>query len=110
MVKNLAANTGDMGLIPGWGKFHMLQEQLSPCATTTEARRPASLLSATREVAAMRSPCTATKSRHHPLQIKKAHAQQQRLSGAKNILTKKRKRRAVKLGTHYPVTWELHIQ
>ena len=24
VVKNLAANTGDTGSIPGWGRFHML--------------------------------------------------------------------------------------
>ena len=37
VVKNPPANAGDMGLIPGLGKFHMPVEQLiSPCATTTE--------------------------------------------------------------------------
>ena len=33
--KNPPANSGDMGSIPGLGRFHMPQ-QLSPCATTTE--------------------------------------------------------------------------
>ena len=32
---NLSASGGDMGLIPGLGRFHM-REQLSPRATTTE--------------------------------------------------------------------------
>ena len=32
--KNLPANAGDVGLIPGPGRFHM---QLSPCATTTDS-------------------------------------------------------------------------
>ena len=41
-VKNLPANAGDTGSIPGPGRSHMLQsiphaaERLSPCATTTE--------------------------------------------------------------------------
>ena len=33
MVKNLPANAGDMGLIPGQGRFHMLW---SPCATAID--------------------------------------------------------------------------
>ena len=59
MVKNPPANAGDMGLIPGLGRSHMLQSNwthapqllslrsrahepqlLSPRATTTEARTP----------------------------------------------------------------------
>ena len=34
-----SANAGDMGLIPGMGRFHMLR-QLSPCTTTAEAQGP----------------------------------------------------------------------
>ena len=34
VVKNLPANAGDTSLIPGPGRFHMQQSQLSPCATT----------------------------------------------------------------------------
>ena len=30
------ANAGDTGSIPGQGKSHILQGQLSPCAKTTE--------------------------------------------------------------------------
>ena len=34
MVKNLPSNTGDVGLIPGWGtKIPYAGEQLSPHAT-----------------------------------------------------------------------------
>ena len=36
VVKNPPANGGDMGSSPGLGRSHMLLEQLSPCATTTE--------------------------------------------------------------------------
>ena len=36
--KNLPANAGAMGSIPGLGRFHGMQaEQLSLCATTTTA-------------------------------------------------------------------------
>ena len=57
MVKNLPANIGDMGLIPGPERFHV--EQLSPCTTTTE---PAlcSPGAATREATAVRSPRSET--------------------------------------------------
>ena len=40
VVKNLPCNARDTSLIPGSGRCHMQQEQLSPCATTTEARTP----------------------------------------------------------------------
>ena len=36
VVKNPPANTGDTGSSPGPGRSHMLQSNLSPCATTTE--------------------------------------------------------------------------
>ena len=37
MVKNLPANTGDVGSIPGWGtKIPHAARQLNPRATTTE--------------------------------------------------------------------------
>ena len=35
--RNLPANAGDTGLIPSLERFHMT-EQLSLCATTTEAK------------------------------------------------------------------------
>ena len=40
MVKNLPASAGDMGSIPDLGRFPHAVEQLSPCATTTEAHVP----------------------------------------------------------------------
>ena len=40
MVKNLPANAGNKGSIPWSGKIPHAAEQLSPCATTTEARVP----------------------------------------------------------------------
>jgi len=47
MVKNPPSSAGDMDLIPGSGRFHMLQSNkahapqlLSPCATATEAHAP----------------------------------------------------------------------
>ena len=40
VVKNSPANTGDTGLIPGPGRIPHAVEQLSLCATTTEARAP----------------------------------------------------------------------
>ena len=49
MVKNLAANAGDMGSIPGPGiKIPHTKEQLNPCAKTTEALVPKSPCSKTR--------------------------------------------------------------
>ena len=36
VVKNPPANAGDVGLVPGLGRYHIAAEQLSPCATTTE--------------------------------------------------------------------------
>ena len=35
MVKNLPTNVGDMGLIPGLGRFHMPADQQSLCTITT---------------------------------------------------------------------------
>ena len=37
VVKNPPANAGDMGSKPWSGKIPHAMEQLSPCATTTEA-------------------------------------------------------------------------
>ena len=36
VVKNLSANAGDMGSIPGPGKIPHATEQLRPCASTRE--------------------------------------------------------------------------
>ena len=35
-VKNLPANAGDTGLIPGPGRFPPAAGQVNPCTTTTE--------------------------------------------------------------------------
>ena len=44
MVKNMPLNAGDMGLIPGPGRSHMPQRNLSPRAATTEAWAPRAVL------------------------------------------------------------------
>ena len=72
VVKNPPANTGDMGLISGLGRFHMLQLLnliciQSPCSTTGKdtamrSQHPTTewpLLTATRQ-----SPSAATKTKH----------------------------------------------
>ena len=58
-IGNLPAKAGDTGLIPDLGRFHMLSEQVSTHAATTEAP---SFCSKTREATAMKSSFTATKS------------------------------------------------
>ena len=40
VVKNQSVNAGDMVLIPGLGRFHMLWSNLSLRATTTEPIHP----------------------------------------------------------------------
>ena len=41
MDKNPPANAGDMGSIPGLGRFHVLHlATAKPCATTTECSHP----------------------------------------------------------------------
>ena len=71
VVKNLPANAGDIGSIPG-GKIPHATQQLSLCTTTiepvpwiprvtaTEARAPWSLHSETREATSVRSLRTTT--------------------------------------------------
>ena len=99
LVQNPPANAGDMGLIPGPGRFHVLQgneantpEVLSPRsrAATTEHvccsnRSPwtQNPCSTTREATKMRSPHTATREPCR-LSVRKIHTQQQRSSMAKN--------------------------
>ena len=38
--KNPPAKAGDVGLIPGPGRYHMPVGQLSPCTTATEPAHP----------------------------------------------------------------------
>jgi len=66
--RNPPANAGDVGLILGTGRSHMLNHDyapmpqlLSPYAAATEVPVPQSLCSATREAPTMRSQCTATR-------------------------------------------------
>ena len=58
--KNPPAGAGDMGLIPGPGRFHVAVEQLSPWATASEARVPYSLCPSSREATTVGSPGAAT--------------------------------------------------
>ena len=72
--KNLPTKAGDMGWIPGQGRYHMLWSSWSSCHTATEpmlwspraatpgAHKPQSLCSTTRETTTMRSLYPATKS------------------------------------------------
>ena len=66
--KDQPANAGDMGSIPGPGRFHMLQSNeagvpqlLSPRAATTDARVPWSACFATREATTTRKLCPAAR-------------------------------------------------
>ena len=40
MVKNPPVNAGDMGLIPGWGRFHMLWGNSAHAWELLKAMRP----------------------------------------------------------------------
>ena len=76
MVENLPASAGDMGLIPGLGRFHMLRGSWA-CDTTTEPNLE-SLCSTTESATTMRNLCTATRERarfHHegPARPKHTH-------------------------------------
>ena len=64
-IKNLPANAGDKGSIPGLQRFHTphgnqahVPQLLSPCAATTEAQAPGDC-SAAAEAITMRRPRTA---------------------------------------------------
>ena len=88
MVESLPANAGDMGLIPGLGRSHMLRSNwarepplLSLCVW--------SLCSATREAVIVRGPRTVMKSGPHLPQLEKALAQKQRPNTAINLKKKK---------------------
>ena len=56
VVKNLPANTGDMGLSPGPGRFHMPWGQLSWCTTELNLCTPEPEL-CTRRAATSSPPC-----------------------------------------------------
>ena len=78
MNRNLLANAGDTGSIPGPGISHIL------AATRTCVPQLLSLRSATREAVAMRSPSMATRSSLSLLQLEKASVQQWRPSATNN--------------------------
>ena len=67
--RNLSANAGYTGSIPGLGRFHIPQSPQILCSSTREATR---------------SPDTTTKSSLHSPQLEKALEQQQGPSTAKN--------------------------
>ena len=111
VVKNLPANAGDTGSVPGLGRSYMPYGASKPvchncwaCALeptnhnywahALQLLKPVccnywspcawSLCPATREATAMRSPRVAMKSRPHSPQLEKAYAQQRRPNAAKN--------------------------
>ena len=96
VVKNPPASAEHPSSLPGLGRFHLPEGQLSPCATTTEpvlwcpqaahaeASTPYSPRSTTGEATAMRSLCTPMKTSPRTLQLEKACMQQQRPRAARN--------------------------
>ena len=86
VVKNPAANAGDMGSIPGLGSFYMpwssdvcapqVRIPLEPASRNYWSPYAWGLCSSKREGTTMRSPHTATKSSSCSLQPGKAHVQQ----------------------------------
>ena len=83
VVKNPPASAGDTGSIPGSGRSHMPAEQLSLCATTTEAHLPRA------HAPHKRSPCNEKPTlcnKEEPLlsTTREKPEQQQRPSAAKN--------------------------
>ena len=82
VVKNLPANAGDVGLIPGLGRTHMQWSNLAHApqllSVTTQS------LSSTRAATTMRSPHTTMKTHPCSLQLNKATVWQLRPSIAKN--------------------------
>ena len=83
VYKNPSAKVGDMGSIPGPGRFRMpwvnwvwVPQLLSLCAATAEAHVPRTPCSAAREATPVRKPGTTTVSRPCSLQLEKACVQQ----------------------------------
>ena len=70
--RNLPENAGNMGLIPGPGKFHMSR---SNEAHIPQLLEPECLCSATRETTAMRKPHSTPRSSPHLPQLEKACVQ-----------------------------------
>ena len=83
VVKNLPANAGDMGSIPGQGGTHMLWSKLRLWATAIE---PNSRACAPQQETPQQWEASAPQWESSPLwlQLEKAHTQQRRPSTAKN--------------------------
>ena len=91
VYKNLSAKAGDMGSIPGPGRFHMpwvnwacVPQLLGLCAATAEAHVPRTPCSTAREATPLRKPGTTSVGRPCSLQLEKARVQQWRPSAAQN--------------------------
>ena len=69
VVKNLPANTKDMGLIPGLGRSHMLWGNSSLCTTATESLPSPQATNYWRP--SSKAPCSATKKSPHCPQLGK---------------------------------------
>ena len=89
VAKNLPANAGDTGLIPGWGRSHMLQTNywayaLEPVSHNSWSLWALSLCSATRKATTMRSPHTTPENSPRLLQLEEARTQQWRPRAVKS--------------------------
>ena len=73
VVKNLSANAGDMGSIPGLGRSHMPQG-MNPHATAAEGRNHR-IYALQREAAVMRDECTTIQSSPCSSQLEEAHTE-----------------------------------
>ena len=90
VYKNPPTDAGDMGSIPGPGRFHMRHSDRAhavqpvsyhlsdPMCCNYGSPHAPSLCSATREATIMRSPRTTAKSSPHSPQLEKSHAQHER--------------------------------
>ena len=72
-LRNLPNNAGDMGSVPGPGRFHMLPQSLPAAATEARALEPALC---NRETSAMRSLCAEMESSRRLPQLEKPHVPQ----------------------------------
>ena len=99
VIKNPPASAGDMGLIPGVGRFHMLWGNWAHGLQLLSPHTRA--CSTTRETTAVRSLSAATKSRPHLLQIAKAHMQQE---DPAQPPSKKKKKTLLKKRSQYLIT------
>ena len=80
--KNLSANAGNTGSIPGLGRSHMAAEQLSLC-TTTEVQEPRACAPQQEKQLQCKACALQLENSPYLLQLQKAYMQQQRLTTAK---------------------------